>query len=142
MKNILFAIVICVVSSHSYSGAANGLSEALKGYSENLRMEAEADYRQKLELQRMERQHQMDMQKIEMQRKPRTENEEGKRAIDVDRETNERLLEQAHPGWLSIAKSEKFQQWKKKQPQSVQALGDSPHAKDAILMLDIFKRDQ
>ena len=50
-------------------------------------------------------------------------------------------VEQAHPGWESAIRTEQFSAWRKGQPASVQRLGESDDPKDAILMLDLYKRD-
>lgn len=49
------------------------------------------------------------------------------------------ILDRVHPGWQQLVKSKEFNDWYHAQPLSVQALADSPYAKDAIRMLDLYK---
>lgn len=47
----------------------------------------------------------------------------------------------AHPGWRTLVKTAEFGEWRQKQPERIKKLGASEKAEDAILMLDIYKRD-
>jgi len=51
-------------------------------------------------------------------------------------------VEAAHPGWIATIRMPQFLAWKAVQPASVQTLATSERPEDAILMLDLFKRDQ
>lgn len=48
----------------------------------------------------------------------------------------------AHPGWLDLIQTPGFLNWKHSQTVAVQALAGSAKTSDAILMLDLYKRDQ
>ncbi len=50
-------------------------------------------------------------------------------------------VEREHPGWEELVLTPKFTSWKQAQPASVQRLADSPRSDDAILMLDLYKKD-
>ena len=56
--------------------------------------------------------------------------------------TAERELSDRHPKWIELVKTEEFQNWKKKQPEDVQALGKSEAIEDADKLLTKFKEDQ
>lgn len=51
----------------------------------------------------------------------------------------ERLIEQRHPGWQGLIKSEAFHKWLASQPEDIKKLADSPDPADAIALLDKFK---
>jgi S1-C subfamily serine protease len=53
----------------------------------------------------------------------------------------EALVEQAHPGWRSLVRTQQFSNWLLVQPEPVKRLASSPKSDDAILMLALFKRD-
>jgi len=50
-------------------------------------------------------------------------------------------VEATHPGWRATIKGAEFHAWHLRQPDHIKQLGASPLAADAILMLNIFKRD-
>ena len=85
------------------------------------------DHAAKREL--LERQHQMEMERLRAQHSPP--------AAPAFPQ-----LDAAHPGWKSTVQSQDFSVWMGRQPASVQALASSNREADAILMLDLFKRDQ
>tara|TARA_B100001250_G_scaffold407309_1_gene427852 strand:+ start:642 stop:1034 length:393 start_codon:yes stop_codon:yes gene_type:complete len=77
----------------------------------------------------LERQHQMEMERLRAQQaQPAAP---GFPQLDA-----------AHPGWKSTVQSPDFSAWMGRQPASVQALASSNREADAILILDLFKRDQ
>lgn len=126
-------------------------------------------YQHQLELQRIEQERQMRLlqqqRQVENERQARLEqqrqieNERAKKQAEenarAERERQERLaekerlereiaimkVERAHPGWEKTIATPKFNSWREAQPTSVQRLADSPNADDAILMLDLYKKD-
>ena len=117
-----------------------------------------------LEMKRLEREHQLRMQADERAAKAaerRYQEEQTARAAarvavqeaekarvakaESDRlpkeEETDRLVEAAHPGWKAIVNSKAFDKWVSKQPRSVAALAESDRVQDAILMIDLFKKD-
>lgn len=54
----------------------------------------------------------------------------------------EAKVEAAHPGWERLIKSPKFEAWLQAQNEEVKKLADSPHAADAIRLLDLYKAGQ
>ena len=61
--------------------------------------------------------------------------------LRLEEERAKAWVEQAHPGWENTVRTPEFSRWKDKQPASVKALVASPRANDAILMLDLYKKD-
>jgi len=59
----------------------------------------------------------------------------------LPQETEIQKIENAHPGWQQTVRTQDFSNWKSRQPPSVLRLGASESAQDAILMLDLYKRD-
>lgn len=53
----------------------------------------------------------------------------------------ETKIDLAHPGWRTLVKTAEFREWRQRQPERINKLGASEKAEDAILMLDIYKRD-
>lgn len=53
----------------------------------------------------------------------------------------EAKVELAHPGWIDLVRTNQFSTWVKSQPASVRRLTQSDRAEDAILVLDLYKRD-
>ena len=103
---------------------------------ELIRQRAEADRRNReIDAQRAEKQKaeiaalQAQLARIEAER---TKFEEDRAVAKV---------EAAHPGWIAAIRTPQFSAWKASQPASVQALAASDRAEDAILMLDLYKRD-
>lgn len=58
---------------------------------------------------------------------------------DVRTSIHEDLVEDMHEGWKQTVSSDEFKGWFKAQPANVQALANSPRARDAIRLLDSFK---
>jgi hypothetical protein len=50
-------------------------------------------------------------------------------------------VEAAHPGWGVIVRSTEFRTWMQHQPSSLRKMAESPTADQAILILDLYKRD-
>lgn len=144
----LFVLLIQASSSHAQVGGAilQGLGESLQRWAvlEQQRLQAE---------ELMQRQHELDMRRIEREHELRLDQA---RMDNLRREADERAriwqekkerehelakMNAAHPGWVQTVRSDSFRQWKNQQPASVQALGASDRADDAILMLDLYKRD-
>lgn len=120
------------------SGVANaqmgGMGDAMQRIGEN--MQNYAAQRELLELQ-----HKQDMERMRLQQQQeinqqRQQQQQTQKAAQV-----ERVMETAHPGWRKTVNSPVFAEWMSKQPRSVKNLADSDRAEDAILMLDLFKRD-
>ena len=96
--------------------------------------------------QLMLQQHQLEMQRIEREFQLRAQAEERARQRSIETRKQEeiqieRAMESAHPGWRTTANSKAFLDWKDRQPASVRGLYESDRLADAMLMLDLFKRD-
>jgi hypothetical protein len=74
--------------------------------------------------------------RLHFEQQQRAEQAQRQRGADVSSQ-----MEAAHPGWVRTVQSRAFGAWKTKQPPRVQALGASNRPEDAILMLDLYKRD-
>lgn len=53
----------------------------------------------------------------------------------------EQQVEKAHPGWRSLVKTAAFNRWLAAQPKNIRQLSESTKIDDAILLLDLYKRD-
>jgi S1-C subfamily serine protease len=62
--------------------------------------------------------------------------------VSGDRGQQELLVDQAHPGWRVLVKTQDFGTWYRDQPADVQRLSSSHRASDAVLMLTLYKRDR
>jgi hypothetical protein len=143
LKPLAFCCAMLLASSAqaggAWGGALGGLGDALQRQAE---LDQQADEQKELILQ----QHQLEMERMryqfEMQRQAqeRTAHQQATQRA-ADDAAAERQVEAAHPGWRALVKTSVFHQWRQTQPASVQRLGASPRAEDAILMLDLFKRD-
>lgn len=126
------------------AGALKGLGDGLQRWAEmeQQRLQAQELMRQQYEydMQRIERQNQLQMQQLD--REEQLRREKAKQEYERQARSDERSrLDSAHPGWWQTVRSEQFKQWMDRQPASVQNLSKSHKADDAILMLDLFKRD-
>lgn len=91
-----------------------------------------------LEMKRIKQQYDLEEAARERQRQ-RNAAEAARQRAAQDEDTVR--VEAAHPGWRVLVNTSEFGTWMKQQPQSVRALAASPRAADAILLLDLFKRD-
>lgn len=67
--------------------------------------------------------------------------EEGSRLReDIRKEIAEDLVEDTHTGWKDLVKTEEFVKWYGAQPPEVAALGQSVKPRDAIRLIDMFKK--
>ena len=55
--------------------------------------------------------------------------------------SEERKIEQVHPGWKELVITGAFTRWRNAQSANIQELGASEKAADAIRMLDLYKND-
>lgn len=153
MKLILAALILALLPGAASSQSAWGtaISGALEGLGksaeESLKQEAERDR----QLQILERQHRLEMERIEREYQLRREEQVRQQALLRDRENAKQRdaktaeiqkLEAAHPGWTTIVRTQEFRSWSEQQPESVKGLGHSGRATDAILMIDLYKRDK
>jgi hypothetical protein len=91
---------------------------------------------QALEQQRAATQAKLDQQRVAEQAKIE------RLQLEAERVKLEKAkVEQAHPHWEQTVRSPRFSQWRNTQPASVKALANSDKAEDAVLMLDLYKRD-
>lgn len=155
-------------SALAQRGALGGLGQAMQDIG---RQNQEHDdqlelmrQQHQLEMQRIEREHALRLAEQEQIRKRNRERAESDRTraeqAELLRRTNEawnadvakkqaedaraadlEKLEKAHPNWTTTVKSKRFAKWEKNQPASIRDLGSSERVSDAILMLDLFKRD-
>lgn len=162
-KAISAAIVVASFSLQTpvlaawWGGALEGLGKAGEESAQQWRQEALERQRHENEMKRLEREHQLDMERRaadrarEAERRAQSQREQQalqdeRRRIEREREqlADERELqkvETAHPGWKTLINTVEFKDWKTKQPTSVQQLGMSDKSGDAILMIDLYKRD-
>jgi hypothetical protein len=144
LKPLAFCCVILLASTAqaggAWGGALGGLGDALQRQAE---LDQQADEQKELILQ----QHNLEMERMryqfEMQRQAQeraAQQQAAQRAADDA--AAERQVEAAHPGWRAVVKTSEFHRWRQMQPASVQQLGASSRPQDAILMLDLFKRDR
>lgn len=154
------------------SGAFKGLSESMDSSAAYDQQKALMLQQHQLEMQRMEREYklraeaeertrqqaieqyrQRQIQEIQAEAEARAAQQSAQR-LDTEnrekaakeRETFERearrLVEVAHPGWVALVNTKSFSEWERRQPASVRALGQSDRVPDAILLLDLYKRDR
>lgn len=164
---LLFCGIFLSSFSHAanWGGALEGLGDSLESTGRMMQQQMLLEQQQeraielqhKLDMQRLEREHQMRLEyqrqqaiRDEQEAKQRQEEARQREQIQAENRRQEELerkraaiaqVEQAHPGWGQIVKSSGFKEWRDKQPESVQRLGESESAGDAILMLDLYKRD-
>jgi hypothetical protein len=130
-----------------WGGALQGLGEGLQRWAEMEQQRQQMRQQHEFEMQRIEREHELRMQQLdrEDQRRrelQRAEHERQARAEQQAGASERHKVEAAHPGWLQTVRSDDFRQWMGRQPGSVQNLAASPRADDAILLIDLYKRDK
>lgn len=136
----LVGMALLVASQVHAQGAMGGIGEAMQRIGSQMQ-----DYGAQREL--IELQHRQEMERIHAQQQFELDRMQRERQAQAEQQRQERTgsekqVEAAHPGWVQITRSKEFNQWSRRQPASVQALGASDRPSDAILMLDLFKRDQ
>jgi hypothetical protein len=133
-------ILTCTAQAGGGLGALGGLGDAMQRQAE---MDSEAEAQKQLILQR----HELEMERMrrdyEMQRQAqeRSAQQQAARRAAEDAAADRRV-DAAHPGWRTMVKTRAFREWTQAQPASVQRLGASQRPEDAILMLDLYKRDR
>jgi hypothetical protein len=144
LRSIALCCAVLLASSAQAGGAWGG---ALGGLGDALQRQTELDQQAEEQKALILQQHNLEMERMryqfEMQRQAQeraTQQQAAQRAADDA--AADRQVEAAHPGWRALVKTSEFHQWRQTQPASVQQLGASPRPQDAILMLDLFKRDR
>lgn len=170
-KLAIVVIGLALVFPSHAGGALGGLAGAFKALSEDLEKKEDFENQKALiqrqhdlEMRRIELEHQLRMQMDERARQAAAQKyqEEQRSRIAADlaevqaaktrqaqavadrvarEQENERIVEAVHPGWKAIVNSKTFDKWASKQPRSIAALAESERVQDAILMIDLFKRD-
>lgn len=159
---VLLSLLPIMASAQSRSGAA--AAGALEGLGRGLedvgRQMQQHQHQMEQDRRNFEYQQQLQARQAEIDRQRALEQKRATEQVRLEREAlaeersrieaerlrleDERALaqvEQAHPGFIKVVRSPQFERWKEMQPASVQALSASPRAEDAILMLDLYKRD-
>lgn len=136
----LAGAALLVAAQVQAQGAMGGVGEAMQRIGSQMQ-----DYAAQREL--IELQHRQEMERIHAQQQFELERMQRERQAQAEQQRQEkasaeRQIETAHPGWNKIVRSPEFGQWERQQPASVQALAASDRPADAILMIDLFKRDQ
>jgi hypothetical protein len=124
-------------------GAAQSASDQLE---QKMRRESDLDQQKAL----MDRQHELEMHRIREEYRLRAEEQDRNRRSGVDRPTANQKNEQSvvsqieavHPGWQTLVRSSDFTNWMRRQPNSIRALANSERVSDAILMVDLYKKDR
>ena len=126
---VLLLAIPQVVLAQAGAGALEGLGRAGQQLGDYLSNSALLQQQSDAEIRRLRQQHDLEQQRLDRQAQT-----QGRDEIAI--------VNAAHPGWSALVTTQPFRDWHKKQPSSVQRLASSPRAEDAILMLDLYKRDQ
>lgn len=170
LKHLAWLLVFVSSSSSAqlWGGALEGLGRwGEQMQRDNAREDLErARAKHEMERDRLQYEHQLEMNRIARERQARLLEEQRQAEIAraqkqaeenarARREHQERLaekerlereieilkVERAHPGWEKTIATPQFESWKQAQPTNIQRLAASQHADDAILMLDLYKKD-
>jgi hypothetical protein len=141
------SLAFCCAIAFATPALAGGAWGALGGLGDALQRQAELDQQAEAQKELMLQRHQLEMERtryeFEMQRQGQERAAQQQAAQQVaDKAAVDRQTEAAHPGWKAMVKTSEFDRWRQAQPGSVQRLGASSRVEDAILMLDLFKRDR
>ncbi len=52
-----------------------------------------------------------------------------------------RFLNEKHPGWIELVRSDEYRKWLAEQPSAIREMNSSPDAASAARLLDIYKKD-
>lgn len=108
----------------------------------------------RLEMQRIERQQAYEMKLMQERRAAAQAEAEAEKAKQQRLAAERQAAQEAelriaiqevaavHPDWQEIRDSQSFKDWAGQQPQSVQNLRNSSRSGDAILIIDLYKRDR
>lgn len=145
LRTTLLAAFLAVPVAHA-QGIRGGMGEALQRIGSQMQeYGAQSDLMEqqhRQEMERMQLQQQLEMER-QRQRQQQLQTQQQQAEQDRQKQTAqvERTMEAAHPGWRQTVRSPAFDQWIARQPSSVQGLAASERPADAILLLDLFKRD-
>jgi hypothetical protein len=141
------SLAFCCAIAFATPALAGGAWGALGGMGDALQRQAELDSQAEAQKDLMRQQHQLEMERMryefEMRRQGQERAAQQQAAQRVaDTTAVDRQMEAAHLGWKAMVTASEFDRWPQMQPPSVQRLGASSRVEDAILMLDLFKRDR
>lgn len=138
LRTTLLAAFLTAPVAHA-QGIRGGMGEALQRIGSQMQ-----EYGAQSDL--MEQQHRQEMERMRLQQqlemeRQRQQQQQAEQARQQQAAQVERTMEAAHPGWRQTVRSPAFDAWIARQPSSVQGLAASERPADAILLLDLFKRD-
>lgn len=138
LRAALLAACLVVSVAHA-QGIRGGIGESLQRIGSQMQeYGAQSELMEQQHRQEMERMRLQQQLEMERQRQQQLQAQQTRQQQDAQVES---IMETAHPGWRQTVRSPEFDQWLARQPRSVQGLAASERPADAILMIDLFKRD-
>ncbi len=133
MKRMAIVLLLMLVASSAFGDKFN---KGLAGAAGSLH-----DFSRDMLMYEMQRQRDEAMYQRQL-REQRAIQEQAELDAQLEQAREELKVEAAHPGWIQTVRTKEFAKWMSQQPDSVRRLAQSNQAQDAILMLDLYKRDR